>query len=78
MKNWVKGFGFFDNFIWIGCAKFSIEWREYLSSAVNVLSDSPEISDLSQRDIFLLNWSQNDEKTDNSVFVQISAVIETW
>ena len=46
-------FSFLDNFIWIGCVKFSLLPREYLSSAVNVLTQSHKISGVTKR-----NFSQ--------------------
>ena len=42
-----------------------------------VLANSPEISDLTKKDIFQLNSYQNGEKNDKSVFLQISAVFGT-
>ena len=39
-------FCFSDNCIWICCGNFFLLRREYLSSAVNVLSNSPKISDI--------------------------------
>ena len=40
-------------------------------SAVNVLTNSPNISDLTQADFFQLNLSQIHGKLDNSSAVQI-------
>ena len=51
---WQKAFCFFHSCIWIACVKF-------LSSAVNELTSSPRIPDLTKRDIFELNLSNNDE-----------------
>ena len=56
-----KSFGFSDYCIWIGCFQFCLLWPEYLSSAVNVLRNSPGISDITKRDVFQLNFSQSDE-----------------
>ena len=40
-------------------AKISLKkWREYVSSAVNVLPNSPKTSDLTNRDVFQLNVSK--------------------
>ena len=39
------------------CSKFSYLPREYLSSDVNVLTNSPTICNISKRDIFQLNFS---------------------
>ena len=44
MKNWEKGFGFLDNCIWIACKNFSL--------AVNMLTNSPMISNETKRDVF--------------------------
>ena len=55
-------FDFLDNCIWIGSSKFSLLWREHSSSAVNMLTSSPEISDLTKNDSFYLSLAQNDEK----------------
>ena len=57
MKCQKKTFGFLDNCLWIALAKFSSSWREYLSSAVNVLRNSFKTLDLSKRDMLLLNSS---------------------
>ena len=44
-RNWAKYseniFRFFDNFIWIGCGKFSLLRKEYLPSAITVLTKCP-------------------------------------
>ena len=56
-----KAFVFLDNYIWIGCAKLSLKWWEYLSLTVIVFKNSPNITDLTKRDILQLNSSQNDE-----------------
>ena len=42
-KNWEKVFSFWDNSIWIGCFKLSLYRRQYLSSSVNMLTNSPKI-----------------------------------
>ena len=36
--------------------------RDYLSTAVNVLTDSPDISDITKRDIFQLHFPQIEAK----------------
>ena len=56
-----KTFFFLDNCIWIGCARLSLEWWEYLSLTVIVFKNSPNITDLTKREILQLNSSQNDE-----------------
>ena len=45
----------------IGCGKFSLLGRKYVSLAVNVLTKSPKISNVIKRDIFQLNFGQSDE-----------------
>ena len=62
IKNSQKRFAFFDNCVWIGCCKFSLLWQESLSSAVNVMTASVKILDLIKKDVFQLNFAQNDEK----------------
>ena len=47
------------------------------SQRQTVIANSPEISDLTKKDIFQLNSYQNGEKNDKSVFLQISAVFGT-
>ena len=47
------GFGFWDNCTCIGSTKFNLSWREYSSSAVNVLKYvCSSSSRLTQRDAF--------------------------
>ena len=53
-----KKLSLLNNCILIDCRYFSKLRRQYLSSAVNVLTNSPEISDISKRDKFLLNFPQ--------------------
>ena len=43
--------------------------REYLSSAVSVLTNTPKISDITQKDIFRLNFSDSDEKQYDEIAV---------
>ena len=45
-----KKFFFWDNCIWKGCVKLSLSRREYLSSAVNVLTNSVKIFHITKRD----------------------------
>ena len=54
-KNWENVFSFLDNGVWNSCGKFCIILREYLSSAVNVLTNSLKISDKTKADFFQLN-----------------------
>ena len=44
------------------CGKFSLLRREYLSSAVNVIINSPKTSDITMGDIFQLYFPESDEK----------------
>ena len=62
MKASQKVLGFWDNSIWIVCCKISLLRQEYLSSSVNVLKSNPKILDLSKREFFELNLSQNEDK----------------
>ena len=53
-----NAFCFKDNSVWICCAKVSMMRREYLYSAVKVLTKSPNILDLTKADFFQLHLSQ--------------------
>ena len=59
-KNWEKVFCFWDNSIWIGCVKLSLLRGEYLSSAVNVLTNSLNILNSGNIDLFQLNYVDSD------------------
>ena len=48
-------FSFWDNSIWIGSVELSLLRREYLSSAVNVLTSSLKIFHITKKDFFQLN-----------------------
>ena len=50
---------------------------EHLSLAVNVLTNSPKISDLTKRELSQLNLSQDHGTIEKSAVVQISAVFGT-
>ena len=56
-----KSFLFGDNRVRIGCVKLSLLRREYLSSAVNVLTNSFEAFRLTKTDFFRLNYLPNDQ-----------------
>ena len=56
-----KSFLFRDNCVQIGCVKLSLLRREYLSSAVNVLTNSYKALRLSKTDFFRLNYLPNDQ-----------------
>ena len=60
-KSLEKSFCFLGNCISIGCVKFSLLRREYLSWTVNVLINKPKLSDIPKRDNFRLNFSHSDE-----------------
>ena len=69
-KKFRKTFCLLDNCIWSGCCSFSLLQRENLSSAISVLTNSPNISNIKKRDIFQLIFSRSDK----SAVVQISNV----
>ena len=58
MKNPQKVFCFIDKGVWTCCVKLCILRQEYMYSAVNVLTNSPNILDLNKADFFQLNLSQ--------------------
>ena len=60
-KNGEKVFCFWDNCIWIGIVKVSLLRTGYFSSAANVLTSSPNIRHVNNRDFFQLNWLGSDE-----------------
>ena len=51
---------FNDNGVRIGCVNLSLLRREYLSSAVNVLTKTYKALHLTKTDSFRLNYLQND------------------
>ena len=53
-NNWQKVFCLWDNCIWRCCNKLCLLRREYLSSAVNVLTNSPNSFHITKRDFY--NW----------------------
>ena len=57
MKNPEKVFYFKDNGVWTCCVKVCILRPEYMYSAVNMLTNSPNILDLTKKDFFQLNLS---------------------
>ena len=59
-KNPEKCFSFWDNCVRIGCVKLSLLRTEYLSSAVNVLTNSYKALRLTKTDFFRLNYLPND------------------
>ena len=60
-KNWEKAFSFPDNFIWIGSIKLSLLGTEYLSSAVNVLTNSLKILHITKTDFLRINFLHHNQ-----------------
>ena len=58
MKNPEKVFCYKNNGVWTSCVKVCILQPEYVYSAVNVLTNSRNILDLTKADFFQLNLSQ--------------------
>ena len=58
MKNPEKVFCFKHKGVWTCCLKVCILRQEYMKSAVNVLTNSPNILELTKADFFQLNLSQ--------------------
>ena len=56
-----KSFLLGDNCVRIGCVRLSLLRREYLSSAVNVLTNSYKALHLTKTDFFRLNYLPNDQ-----------------
>ena len=57
----IKLFVFGDNCIWIVCFKLFLLRREYLSSAVNVLTNSLKILHSTKIDFFQMNYVHSDQ-----------------
>ena len=57
-----KVFGFWDNYICIGCGKISVLWGEKLSLVIIVSINSPQFWQLIKREVFQLNLPKSDEK----------------
>ena len=51
-KNWENLLGFADNGVWSTCGNLTVLWREVMWSAVNLLPNSPKISQLTKRHVF--------------------------
>ena len=60
-KQWGIPFPFSHICIWIGCVKLSLIRKEYLSSLVNVLINSPKIFCITKRDFSQLNLTHSDQ-----------------
>ena len=58
MKNPEKIFFFIENGVWTFCVKVCILRREHVYSVVNVLTNCPNILDLTKADFFQLNLSK--------------------
>ena len=58
-KNWEKVFSLLDNSIWMACVELPLLRREYLSSAVNVLTNSFKMVHSTNIDFFQLNYVQS-------------------
>ena len=54
-KSQGKIFYFIDNFTWIGSIKYSLLESEYLSTALNMLTNSLKISHITKRDFLQFN-----------------------
>ena len=61
-KNRENFFCFYNNCIIIRNCKFPQSWKGYLSSAVNVLTNTPKISKFNKGDIFQLISAQSNQK----------------
>ena len=57
-----KIFSFLDNYIRVGYCKFFWLWREFLSSNVNVLTNSPKIKGIIKGDYSQLGFSRSYER----------------
>ena len=55
VKNREKVFSFWDNCMWMGCIKLSLLWRERLSTALVLLTNSLKLFHISKRDFLPLN-----------------------
>ena len=60
-KNWEKVFRFWDKWIWKCCSKLPLLRREYLSSAVNGLTNSPKILHITQWDFLSPSYLHRDQ-----------------
>ena len=61
-ENLEKVFCFFLKCIWIVCIKLSLLRREYILSAVNVLTKSPKTLHVPKSDFFQLNYFHIDKR----------------
>ena len=58
-----KHFSFLDNFITIGCRRFSLLLVKYFPSAVNMLTNGLKISEITRTGFLQLKFSDSDEQT---------------
>ena len=77
VKNWKEMFSFSDNFIWIGCRKFSLLPGKYFSSGDHVLRNGLTIWYNTKKDSLQLKVSQSDDQRwSNYCRVDFSSVWE--
>ena len=69
---WEKVFYFSYNSFRIGSGIFSKSWTGYLSSAINMLTNTSKIPPNSRGDIFQLNFNENGEKHGKRPLMKIS------
>ena len=66
LKNWIKNsekfFCFYDSFIWIRNGKLSQSRTGYLSSTVNVLTNTRKISNITKGEIFWISFLHRNRK----------------
>ena len=62
VKYWEKAFTVLDNCFLIGCFKFSLLRREYLSSVIKELTKYLKGYNITNRDIFSISSSSSDQK----------------
>ena len=60
-ENSEKVSSLWDNCIWIGIVKWFLLRRGYFSLAANVLTSSPKIWHVNNREFFQLNWLVSDQ-----------------
>ena len=79
-KNSEKSFSFLDNDSWICCGKFFLLQGEYWSSAVNVLTNTPKVEDVTKTDIFQLNSCQSGAVQSFRLFnmLTVEGCSKTW
>ena len=73
-KNWEKVFRFSDNSIWKCCNKLPLLRRQYFSSALNGLTNSPKILHITQRVFFKPNLFKGINIYGKGALVELSTV----